>query len=296
MTTGVGVIVIADDFESRADLVAVIFLTPTTHGPAAAAPVRSPGVDSVTVSCLRNAISLFANWRISLTKPVTVAVGDIHGCFDALTALLDACETITAGSVARFVFVGDYVDRGPDSRKIVDLLSQKQRAEPDRFICLLGNHEEMLVRAAAADRSDRDLMSWWGNGGESTLDSYGVNDPGDLPLDHLDWIRSRPISFSEQHRFYVHAGIRPAIPIASQGREDMLWIREPFLSSEEDHGIFIVHGHTPTKSRIPDLRSNRLNLDTGACFGGRLTAAIFTSDQVFPHFFIDNSGAARRAT
>jgi diadenosine tetraphosphatase ApaH/serine/threonine PP2A family protein phosphatase len=230
-----------------------------------------------------------------LVRALTVAVGDVHGCLDALTALLDACETITADNGAKFVFVGDYVDRGPDSQKVIDLLIRRQRAEPDRFICLGGNHEAMLVRAAATGRSDRDLMTWWGNGGEATLDSYGLNDPGDLPQDHLDWISSRPVSFPERHRLYVHAGIRPGVPIASQSPDDMLWIREPFLSSEADHGVFIVHGHTPTESGLPDLRFNRLNLDTGACFGGRLTAAVFSDDEVLPRLFVDSSGAVRRA-
>ncbi len=228
-------------------------------------------------------------------RPVTVAIGDIHGCFDALTSLLEACETITAENEARFVFLGDYVDRGPDSRGVIDLLMRKQRAEPDRFICLAGNHEEMLIRAAAPGRTDQELMTWWGNGGEATLDSYGVSDPGDLPQDHLDWIGSRPVSFPEYGQLFVHAGIRPGIPIAAQSRRDLLWIREPFLSSEIDHGVLIVHGHTPTQSRTPDLRPNRLNLDTGACFGGPLTAAIFAGDETYPRWFVDSSGSVRRA-
>ncbi len=138
-------------------------------------------------------------------------------------------------------------------------------------------------------------MAWWGNGGEATLDSYGVSDPGEVPREHLDWIRSRPASLSEQDRFYVHAGIRPGVPITSQSREDMLWIREPFLSSEADHGAFVVHGHTPTRSGIPNLRSNRLNLDTGACYGRPLTAAVFTDEGIFPRLFVDSAGTVRRA-
>jgi len=223
----------------------------------------------------------------------TVAVGDVHGCFDKLLSLFDACRTIGAAETARFIFIGDYVDRGPDSMKVVDFLMQQERGRGDDFICLRGNHEDMLISAADPSRSDRDLMTWWANGGEATLDSYGVDDPSDLPTDHLDWIRKRPTRFSDEGRLYVHAGIRPGVPIASQSDADLLWIREPFLSSDMDYGALVVHGHTPTPSRLPDLRKNRLNLDTGACYGGPLSAAIFGPDDVRPMLFVDSTGDVR---
>src|SRR4051794_40277227 len=106
---------------------------------------------------------------------ITFAIGDIHGCFDKLKSLIAACEAVSEGKDARFVFIGDYVDRGPDSRRVLDFLIQQQLQRKDRFICLRGNHEEMLIGAAERGRSDRDLMNWWANGGEQTLDSYGVN-------------------------------------------------------------------------------------------------------------------------
>jgi serine/threonine protein phosphatase 1 len=203
---------------------------------------------------------------------LTFAIGDVHGCFDKLQALLLFCDRARASREARYIFIGDYIDRGPDARKVVDLLMQRQLEEGSRFICLRGNHEQMLVVAAAEERSDRDLMAWWTNGGEQTLDSYGVNDPSSLPTSHLGWIETLPLKISDQKRLFVHAGIRPG---ANQSEADLLWIREPFLASEFPHESFVVHGHTPTKSRLPDLRSNRLNIDTGACFGGELTAAAF---------------------
>src|SRR5258708_34577511 len=129
-------------------------------------------------------------------------------------------------------------------------------------------------------------MTWWANGGEQTLDSYGVNDPSSLPDPHLEWIKALPLRFADQKRLFVHAGIRPGVAIADQSEDDLLWIREPFLSSQADHNTFVVHGHTPTESRLPDLRSNRLNLDTGACFGGELTAAVFTDGRARPLFFV----------
>jgi serine/threonine protein phosphatase 1 len=222
---------------------------------------------------------------------LTLAVGDVHGCFDKLEALLLACETLCSGRDVRYVFLGDYIDRGPDARKVIDLLMHKQLSEANRFVCLRGNHEQMLIVAAAEGRSDRDLMNWWANGGEQTLDSYGVNDPSSLPATHLEWINALHLKFADGQRLFVHAGIRPGIAIADQSEDDLLWIREPFLSCKADHGTFIVHGHTPTESRLPDLRSRRLNLDTGACFGGGLTAAAFSNQKAQPLFFVNSLGA-----
>jgi diadenosine tetraphosphatase ApaH/serine/threonine PP2A family protein phosphatase len=222
---------------------------------------------------------------------LTFAIGDVHGCFDKLEAILLACDRVRAGRQARYVFIGDYIDRGPDSRKVIDLLMHKQPSEGSRFVCLRGNHEQMLIAAAVEGRSDRDLMTWWANGGEQTLESYGVDDPSSLPAAHLEWIKALPLRFADQKRLFVHAGIRPGVAIADQSEDDLLWIREPFLSSQAHHNIFVVHGHTPTESRLPDLRSNRLNLDTGACFGGELTAAVFTDGRARPLFFVNSLGA-----
>ena len=221
---------------------------------------------------------------------VTFAIGDVHGCFGKLDFLMAACDLLSESEDARFVFIGDYVDRGPDTRRVIDFLIQSQLREPHRFICLRGNHEAMLLEAACENRLDRDLMNWWANGGERTLDSYGVNDPSALPADHLAWMKSLPLKFYEQNRLYVHAGVRPGVSIADQSEKDLLWIREPFLSSDDDHGAFVVHGHTPTESGLPDLRPNRLNIDTGACFGGPLTAALFTRTEPIPILLFNTGG------
>ncbi|MBR1223773.1 serine/threonine protein phosphatase [Bradyrhizobium sp. AUGA SZCCT0176] len=218
------------------------------------------------------------------------AIGDIHGCLEKLESLLAACDTVRGSRSARFIFLGDFIDRGPRSKDVLDLLIKGGGGRDRDFVCLRGNHEEMLIRAANRDRSDRDLMTWWGNGGEATLESYGVDDPSDLPVEHLAWLRSLPLKTSDDHRMFVHAGIRPGISLSSQSGEDLLWIREPFLSSEEDHGILVVHGHTPTRNQKPDLKPNRINIDTGACFGGPLTAAVFSDEIVTPLFFIRDSG------
>lgn len=225
-----------------------------------------------------------------MTDQITFAVGDIHGCFDELQSLLAAYDSVCSGKRTRLVFVGDYVDKGPDSSKVVEFLIKSQAREKNRFICLRGNHEELLIQAAQQDRTDRDLMNWWANGGEQTLDSYGVNDPSDLPAEHLSWISSLPLTFSEHGRLFVHAGIRPGVRIPDQTEKDLMWIREPFLSSNDDHGSFVVHGHTPTETKRPELRRNRVNIDTGACFGGTLTGALFSNAMQSPIQFVNSDG------
>jgi serine/threonine protein phosphatase 1 len=225
-----------------------------------------------------------------MVNSVTFAIGDIHGCFEKLESLMAACELLSEGGDARFVFIGDYVDRGPDTRQVIDFMIQSQLRDPKRFICLRGNHEAMLIAAASKDRSDRDLMNWWANGGEQTLDSYGIDDPGAIPAGHLAWMKALPLKFLDRKRLYVHAGVRPGVSIADQPEKDLLWIREPFLSCDDNHGVLVVHGHTPTESGLPDLRSNRLNIDTGACFGGPLTAALFTKAQLTPCLFCNSGG------
>lgn len=224
-----------------------------------------------------------------MAAPLTFAIGDVHGCYDKLVALLGVCEAVAGGGRARFVLIGDYVDRGPDSRKVLDFLIDQQR-DNDRFICLRGNHETMLLDAAGPDRTVSDVFNWRINGGEQTLASYGVDDENKLPSAHLVWIDALPLHFADGSRLFVHAGIRPGVPLADQTERDLLWIREPFLSSEEDHGLFVVHGHTPVRTALPDLRKNRLNLDTGACFGGELTAALFAGEEAWPDLFLNSSG------
>jgi serine/threonine protein phosphatase 1 len=133
-------------------------------------------------------------------------------------------------------------------------------------------------------------MRWWGNGGEATLDAYGVGNPSEVPADHIHWLQSLPIRFDEHDRFFVHAGVRPVIPLEAQTEHDVLWIREPFFSSSAWHGALVVHGHTPTTNGVPEVHPNRVNVDTGACFGRALTAAAFGSGKVEPVFFLNSDG------
>jgi serine/threonine protein phosphatase 1 len=225
-----------------------------------------------------------------MPRRLTFAVGDIHGCIDELRSLLDSCRKTAADAEYDLVLLGDYVDRGPASREVVDYIMREQSKGQLRLRCLRGNHDSMLSLAADCSRTDADLVQWWANGGEATLDSYGVGDPSDLPADHLQWLRSLPFFLHENGRFFVHAGVRPGVSLHTQSEHDMLWIREPFLSSELWHGALIVHGHTPTVHGAPDARANRVNLDTGACFGGPLTAAAFSPDKLSPLFYLNSDG------
>ena len=217
---------------------------------------------------------------------LTYAIGDIHGSYTKVANLLRHCSDHCGGNDARFVFLGDYVDRGQRSREVVKLLIETQAAAPDRIVCLKGNHEDMLLNAANL----QDEMMWLDNGGDATLHSYGVDRAADIPAEHLAWFEKLPIATSDDKRFFVHAGIMPGIPLAQQHEQVMLWIREPFLSDQNDHGRYVVHGHTPTTTGIPELCHNRLNLDTYAWYGNPLFAAVFDQQRVGPLAFIADGG------
>jgi serine/threonine protein phosphatase 1 len=213
----------------------------------------------------------------------TYATGDIHGSLDKLRALVARCERDAGGEPMRLVFIGDYIDRGPDSRGVVDYIKGLQTRLGTNVVALKGNHEELAL--AAFDSRDR-LAHWLLNGGDTTLQSYGIARVQELPADDVAWLRALRLRFDDGQRLFVHAGINPARPFEDQDPHDLLWIREPFLLDERDHGRLIVHGHTPLRTGTPDLRANRLNIDTAAVFGGPLTAAVFVADQRDPIGFI----------
>ena len=211
------------------------------------------------------------------------AIGDIHGCLDQLQRLIELCERDAGAQRTKFVFLGDYIDRGPDSRGVIDFLIDLQKWSPDEIVCLRGNHEDLLLTALEDSEQE---PNWLLNGGASTLSSYRVASPIDLPPGHTDWLRSLPFFHDDGMRFFVHAGVHPARPLNQQDPHDLLWIREPFLSSNKDFGRLIVHGHTPIRSGFPDVHANRLNIDTGAVYGRALTSAVFADHRTGPIKFL----------
>ncbi|AWN48217.1 serine/threonine protein phosphatase [Methylobacterium terrae] len=206
---------------------------------------------------------------------LTYAIGDVHGRADLLERLLARIEAHRAGRARRLVFLGDAIDRGPDSARAVAILREIQAREPSSVTCLLGNHEAMLLDAVAG--SNLDL--WALNGGGTTLASFGVAHPDELPREVVAWIAALPTLHGDARRWYVHGGLDPAMRAHDSDRATRLWMREPFLSAGHDFGRHVVHGHTPTRDGLPELKAHRTNLDTGAVFGGPLTAGVFDDRQ-----------------
>ena len=220
---------------------------------------------------------------------LTIAIGDIHGCREMLDSLLERCFRYAGERPLRLVFLGDYIDRGPDSRGAIETLIDLQQSLPGRVVCLRGNHEVLLLDALAKD----DMGLWLFNGADTTLASYGVDHVAALPPDHLVWLAALTTSLDDGRRFFVHAGVDPDRPLNDQSEHDLVWMREPFLSTRRDYGRLIVHGHTPQRTGKPDLRTWRLNLDTAAVYGGRLTAAVFDDINAGPIAFLTDQGDAQ---
>jgi serine/threonine protein phosphatase 1 len=215
------------------------------------------------------------------------AIGDVHGCLDRLVALHEAiAEDIGARPAEHttLVHLGDYIDRGSDSAQVVDWLINGPPVPADKIVNLMGNHELMMLSAVAGlDREASGL--WLANGGADSLLSWGISrnvPPGEwatrIPRQHLIFLRDLAISHRIGPYLFVHAGVMPGVPLEQQSRQDMLWIREPFLSSRDNHGAVIVHGHTP--KREPVVQPNRIAIDTGAVLGGDLTCVVLEADML----------------
>lgn len=207
---------------------------------------------------------------------LTYAIGDIHGRADLLDALLARIEAHAASKPHDLVFLGDYIDRGPDSAGVLRTIGRLHWNDPERVACLMGNHEAMLLSALSTPGAD---ALWLRNGGVETLASFGVDEAAAIPGDVLDWIEALPTLHADARRWYVHAGFRPGSDPEASEQQDRLWIREPFLTEDWDFGRHVVHGHTPQTDGRPEVRAFRTNLDTGAVYGGALTAGVFSDKQ-----------------
>ena len=196
------------------------------------------------------------------------AIGDIHGCATRLEALIARLDIDARQD--RLIFIGDYIDRGPDPRGVVDMILDL-RERLDHVICLLGNHEQMFLNYYL---HDRDLELILDNGGSGTLASYGLqrsrHDPSfRIPEQHLRFYQSLLPYYETADYIFVHAGLRSGIPLADQDLEDLLWIRFEFIRSTHDFGKRVVFGHTPFS--VPLVEFNKIGIDTGAVYGGPLT-------------------------
>ena len=227
------------------------------------------------------------------------AIGDIHGHIDKLDSVhsrIAADRKETGDMDAPVIHLGDLVDRGPDSRGVIEyVLEGISRGEPWRV--LKGNHDRMFADFVREAKEDERLFSGLSYlhdriGGLATLASYGVGRglmtrnrelakraAAAVPEAHLSFIEGLPLFHRAGDILFVHAGIRPGVPFEDQDEEDFIWIREPFLSDDRDHGFLVVHGHTPVDE--PTHYGNRVALDTGAGFGGPATVAVFEDGDVF---------------
>lgn len=232
------------------------------------------------------------------------AVGDIHGRLDLLDELLGK---ISADNLARpaarttIIFLGDLIDRGPQSAEVVERLRQ-YRPPFARTVFLMGNHEEVLLRILSGET---DILSdWMRFGGAECVRSYGI-DPVELqcrdqasalkllrrkiPKEHVKFLGSFADTASFGRYLFVHAGIRPGLALADQLPQDLRWIRSPFLDDDTDHGTIVVHGHTISKDI--EIRDNRIGLDTGAYSTGVLSAIGIEGED---RWFIQTGAAAPR--
>ncbi|MEG3123098.1 metallophosphoesterase [Sphingomonas sp. GB1N7] len=215
------------------------------------------------------------------------AVGDIHGRLDLLDDLLARIEDDIVErplSTIGLCFLGDLIDRGPDSAGVVERLSSLGNF-PAKTLFLMGNHEEVLLRVLNAEPNL--AYDWLGYGGDACAESYGVTPSAlqamseesiaavlreAIPSKHIRFLEDLGDTFSFGDYLFVHAGIRPGVKIEEQQPQDLRWIRQPFLSDGHDHGCMVVHGHTISDG--VERRPNRIGIDTGAYRTGMLTAAV----------------------
>ena len=253
----------------------------------------------------RAAESLFTMLAARKTKDLSAklppgqrlyAIGDIHGRMDCLTDLLEkiALHRRSYKGHVTIVFLGDYIDRGPSSREVLSLLSDKNLAEAllaDEIIFLRGNHEDVLLHFL----EDPTIGPEWATfGGLDTLASYKALShlpssssewaavskslSNAIPLEHQEFLRATTFSFSKGGYFFAHAGLQPGIALEHQRPRDLMWIRDTFTHDRRNHGAVVVHGHCPANA--PQSRHNRIGIDTGAYASGRLTSLALEENRI----------------
>jgi serine/threonine protein phosphatase 1 len=214
------------------------------------------------------------------------AIGDVHGCKPQLVALHAAIAADLAArpiDTALLIHLGDYIDLGPDSAGVIEMLAAGTPIPRVTTINLRGDHEHMLLEALDGDRAA--ATDWLWSGGRAALASWGIDADlpreaweAALPASHIAFLRGLVWSHRAGDYLFVHAGIRPGVALARQAKDDLLTIRQPFLWTEQDLGVVVVHGHSTNPA--PVVATNRIGLDTGAGNGGRLTCAVLEEDRV----------------
>jgi serine/threonine protein phosphatase 1 len=204
-------------------------------------------------------------------------IGDIHGCLGMLDRLVKRIDWDPGTD--RLIFLGDYIDRGEDSKGVIDYIVNLSR-ESGKVDCLLGNHEAIFLDYL----SGVDSQTFLDNGGKTTLCSYGIADgPKEIPPAHMGFLKGLKPFLEMEEYYIVHAGLRPGVSIERQSPEDLMWIRDTFILSEYDFGKRVIFGHTPFSQ--PLIMDNKIGLDTGAVYGNRLTCLelpAFSFHQVDP--------------
>lgn len=209
----------------------------------------------------------------------TIVISDIHGCYDELRELIMALETKGEynKNIDRLIFLGDYIDRGKDSRLVVKFIRELQK-DNDNVIALMGNHEDMLL-----DYYNGRNKSWKFNGYNDTINSYkGFFEEFESDV---EWMSKLPLYYEDDYFVYVHAGVEADKPLNQQSRWDLLWVREPFIFSSEKFNKTVIFGHTPSLSYNESVMpyrtwGNNIGIDTGCVFGGNLTALIIDENEV----------------
>lgn len=198
--------------------------------------------------------------------------GDLHGHINKLEALLKQIRTVFRPDKDKYVFVGDYIDKGPDSKKVVQRLLELSYSGV-KTVFLVGNHESMLLDDYLSGKRPHFFLN---NGGLSTLKSYGLHKtkPKDtrFPPEHMKFFNNLRLYYRESGYLFVHAGLRPGIPLKQQSVHDLLWIREEFYEQDHDWEDWIIFGHTPFHN--PFLKGKLIGIDTGVEFGGPLTCLV----------------------
>lgn len=215
----------------------------------------------------------------------TIVISDIHGCYNELKELLLTLEEKDEYNkdIDRLIFLGDYIDRGEDSRKVIELIRNLQK-DNDNVIALMGNHEDMLLSYY------KDIDNCWlYNGSNETIKSYRLYNK--QFKDDMEWMRNLPLYYEDEYFVYVHAGIDVDKPLEEQDRETLLWIREPFIYNNKGYHKRVVFGHTPTINfgmYEPTLTfTDDIDIDTGCVFGNALTALIIEGDEVKGFYQVD---------